>query len=99
MRIGTPINVGGVRGGTGTILDMRSAQTLLNAKSKLVRTKINRSHSEREYYNSFFIMMEKGIGLDKAKLIRNTSQTFGKLPTMLRGASGTGNLDTQLHFF
>lgn len=67
--------------------------------SNLMKTKINRSHREG-ILQQFLYSDDKGIGLDRVRLIRNTSQTSGKLPTVLGDpAAGTRNLVTQLKFF
>lgn len=64
-----------------------------------MKTKITRSHREGTL-QQFLYSDDKGIGLDRVSLIRNTSQASRKLPTVLRdSAVGTRNLATQLNFF
>lgn len=99
IRIRVAIDVDGVAEDRTTILDIRSTEDLWNATSNLVKTKINRSHREGTL-QQFLYSDDKGIGLDRVSLIRNTSQTSGKLPTVLRDwVAGTRNLVTQLKFF
>lgn len=99
IRIRVAIDVGGVTEDTSTILDIRSTEDLWNAMSNLVKTKITRSHREGAL-QQFLYSDDKGIGLDRVSLIRNTSPTSGKLPTVLRDwAAGTRNLVTQLKIF
>lgn len=98
-RIRAAIDVGGVTEDTSTALDIRSTEDLWNARSNLTTTKITRSHREGTL-QQFLYSDDKGIGLDRVSLIRNTSQASGKLPTVLRdSAVGTRNLATQLNFF
>lgn len=62
--------------------------------SNLAKTKINRSLRE-DVLQQFLYSDDKGIALDRLSLIRNTSQTSGKLLTVLsEPAEGMKNLVT-----